>query len=210
LSTKVAREEQVKSQKLVAKITEIVNTLQIADWDFLLIGDGSGAGWNLGIGWACTLIDRQSWAAKMFYGGINSGTVSLAEILPYLHSLLWFFSQDGPGKDRVRAAQANHRVLRGHVITDSAYVANCGNQVATRQQHAPLWRAMDAFSEQGVTLTYHHWGRKTLSLNILADEVARQARYTIDAAYQHGVDALVKKYPGVSTAASVYDFFLWE
>lgn len=210
MSENIHQEEQAKQQKLVAKISQLTQMLGISTYDVLLIGDGSGSGWNLATGWACTLIDRYSSAAKLFYGGANCGTISIAELMPYLHAMTWFFSQDGPGHDRLKAALANRRALVVHVITDSAYIANCGNAICERKVHPHLWAAMDYFSTLGVVMIYHHWNRSEVTLNVLADEVSRQTRYTVAEAYQRGINELAKKFPGVSTEASVYDFFLWE
>ena len=78
---KTQQESNTSENELLAAIPDILNKLQIDDWDVLLIGDGSGAGWNLlsGCGWASVLIDKYSNNHKIFMGATTPGTITIGE-----------------------------------------------------------------------------------------------------------------------------------
>lgn len=205
-----AKNSENDNKEVISKISALTQEIGIAVWDVLIVGDGSGSGWHMGIGSACVLLDHASYASKLFMGGINVGTVTISEMLPYMLALDWYFSTNGPGKERVAAALANQRLLQVHVITDSAVVAHAGNNPKSRHCHTELWHALDAFKNRGLELTFHHWKRQGVTLNILSDEVARQARVAIESAYQNAIDVLSRKYPGMPKDAQPEDFFLWD
>lgn len=207
---RTSQEVNASKPELVASVEQIATELNINYWDVLIVGDGSGSGWDKGTGWACVLLDRFSWHAKLFYGAINTGTITIGELFPYLHSLIWYFSSDGPGKDRINAVRLTGRALQVHIITDNSSVALGGNQPETRKANLELWAAMDTIRARGISLVFHHWRRDGVSLNILADEVARQSRVTIEAAYGKGVEVLARKYPGLPADAKPEDFFFWR
>jgi ribonuclease HI len=179
---------------------------RLEQWDTLLIGDGSGSGWDLGAGWACVLIDKYSGARKLFCGALNTGTVSLAEIFPYLHAMCWYAAKDGPGSRRRQEAVSAGRALNIHVVTDSQYVAQAGNSAITRKQHKELWAAFDAYRLQGYQMIFHHVPREVINLNVFVDAVSRQARLALAEVYQSAVAELQRNYPGVPSDVTIYDF----
>jgi hypothetical protein len=212
MAKRKAPQQQPQQTKpaLVASIEGMTQELGIQFWDLLIVGDGSGSGWDKGTGWSCVLLDRFSWHAKLFYGGINTGTITIGELFPYLHALIWYFSGDGPGKDRLNAVRATGRAMQVHIVTDNAAVALGGNVPESRHSNLELWCALDHIRSRGVSLVFHHWRRDSVSLNILADEVARQSRVTIEKAYGEALKVLARKYPGIPADASPEDFFLWR
>jgi hypothetical protein len=190
----------------VATIAGLTKQLGITAWDAIIVGDGSGQGWDMGTGWACGLVDRYSGAAKLFYGSMNVGTVTIGEMMPYIHALLWYTDGDGPGKKRRKEALRAGRSLQIHIITDSEVVAKAGTNVTSRHAHPMLWAAYDACAAQGYTLVFHHVRRNQVNLNVLVDELSRCARQDLQGTQARAIAELQRRYPGVPSDATVYDF----
>jgi len=159
----------------IQSLQALVDKLHIPDWDVLLVGDGSGVGWEHPVGCAAVLIDRVSGQRKMFAAGLNTGTISIAEMLPYVLALNWYVSNHGPHKQRIAAAVPG-KPLQIHIVTDSEYVANAGNFPVQRKAHRPIWAAFNAVASMGYAITFHHIGRNRVDLNSWADVVAGKAR----------------------------------
>lgn len=185
----------------------LIKQLEISDpWDAIIVGDGSGMGWDMEAGWAAVLIDHYSGARKLMSGSFNVGTVMIGEMMPYVHALLWYFSKGGPGKRRAAEAQASNRVLEIHIVTDSLSVKSAGENPAGRSAHLALWAAMDAFKRYGCRLHYHYIPRDTVNLHVLVDAVSRASRLSAVGSYQAALNTLAKAYQDVSPDLSIYDF----
>lgn len=137
---------------------------------------------------------------------MNPGTVSLGEIFPYLHAMLWYAGKDGPGKGRRQVAATQGRNVEVHIITDSQYVATAGSQPGSRKAHRELWTAMDAFGHSGFNLRYHFIGRSAVDLNCLVDELSRQSRLALNGVWAASLPELQKRYPGLPDDVTIYDF----
>lgn len=146
--------------------------LGIADWDVLMVGDGSGCGWDIGCGWATAVVDRASGGRKLLWGGWSTGTVTIAELMPYVHALAWYENVCG---ERTRAAR-NKAVLAVHVISDSQTVVHQGNHTAGRHKLLPWWACWAGYLRAGYTARFHHVRREQVGLNVLCDHVGRCAR----------------------------------
>lgn len=198
------------ANKTLNTVYDLLKHFQIHDWDALLIGDGSGQGWNNAVGWAVTLYDRASGQAKPFWGAVNSGTISFGEIFPYAYALTWYMDKNHPGARRRRANLQHGHPVYVHIFTDSEYVANCGNRKAQRHALRELWEMFDAFERNGVKLQFHHVHRDLICVNILADQISRRVRIdlqdTVQQSYERALQDLQKKYPGLPDNASPYDF----
>lgn len=190
----------------LATLADLVTHLKIKDWDAIIIGDGSGTGWKMGAGWAAVLVDKYSGARKLFYGAMNTGTVTLGELFPYLHALSWYTSKDGPGARRRRELQSVDRQMNIHIVTDSQIIATAGNNPESRRSHQELWAAFDEYRKRGFILTFHFVGRDTVDMNVLADEVSRQARLDVEQTYDRATERLCKRYPGLPEDVTIYDF----
>lgn len=192
--------------KGLATLADLLNHLKITEWDAIIVGDGSGSGWKMGAGWAAVLIDKYSGARKLFYGAMNTGTVSLGELFPYLHALCWYTGRDGPGRHRRRELQSVQRQMQIHIVTDSQIIAMAGNRPQSRRSHQELWTAFDEFRKRGFVLTFHYVGRAKVDLNVLVDEVSRQARIDVEETHGKSIDTLCRRYPGLPGDVSIYDF----
>jgi hypothetical protein len=190
----------------LATLQELLKHLQVTEWDALIVGDGSGSGWKQGAGWSAVLIDKYSGARKLFYGALNAGTVTLGELLPYLHALSWYTATDAPGHRRRKEASLLGKQMHIHIVTDSQIIATSGNNPESRRSHRELWKAFDEYVRRGFILKFHYVPRDTVNLNVLVDEVSRQARLDIEDTYGRAVKKLCARYPGLSEDVSIYDF----
>jgi hypothetical protein len=189
----------------IPTLAELLKHCNIDNWDAVIIGDGSGQGWKMGAGWASVLIDRASAARKLFYGGLNTGTVTLGELLPYLHALSWYTGKDGPGTHRRKEKLALGKQMQVHIVTDSQIIAMAGNNPESRNTHQELWKAFDEYRARGFVITFHFVDRARVNMNVLVDEVARQARVDIEETYKRAIQLLVDRH-GIEPDASIYDF----
>lgn len=164
------------SLALQEQLRPLLQDLQINHWDALLIGDGSGSGWNIGCGWASTLFDKRTGCRKLFHGATNYGTAMLAELMASYWPLSWY------------AYHRDQRNLGGlcqiHVITDNqASVQQCAKHRVGELPKActPFW-AMIAQMEQSHKFRIElHWVRRvTLGSAHLADIVAGNARVAME------------------------------
>lgn len=169
----------MKQQPALQTLAEIAQNLGIANWDLLLVGDGSGSGWAQGCGWATTLVDNQTRERWQFVGGMNMGSINLAELMPYLHALTWYHAN--VGKQRIASIG---RPLVVHIITDSQVIAAQGQQAAELSQSLPKvqeaqWAAMRQLAHMGYLLHYHWIERCTTALNWAADLLAGMSRRAV-------------------------------
>lgn len=159
-------------------LPQLLVELQITAWDLLLVGDGSGTGWNDCCGWACAMIDRYSRDVRPFFGAMSVGSVNVAEFMPYYQALAWFHSQHGQQRLKERG------LLRVHIITDSDTTVSHGTQSANPTQPLPkvnrmLWAGMRQLGAEGYHIHYHWARRSTTLLNWYSDLLASLSRRAI-------------------------------
>jgi len=192
--------------KELATIQELTAHLKIQQWDALIIGDGSGSRWDSGMGWGSVLIDNYSAARKLFYGAANIGTVTLAELMPYIYAMSWYAGPKGMGHVcRKHKAQQGLNV-QVHIVTDSRVIATCGARPESRKAYRELWAMLDCYRANGFDLTFHHVSRDVVNMNVLMDAISRQSRLSLAGVYERAIQELQGKYPGLPDEASIYDF----
>lgn len=144
-------------------IASLLLSLGIQEWDYLLIGDGSGTTWQNNIGWCSSLFSKDN-EINHFFGGQNSGTNIIAEMLAYVAPLLWLKEQH------------KKTSLSVHIITDCELISQQGNNITQRKSHKELWNLFDAIVRNGIFLTWHWYRRDQLDLNKLSHEKANEMR----------------------------------
>lgn len=151
----------------------------ISVWDLLLVGDGSGSGWDGACGWATALVDNNQKLGQFYHGGMNLGSVNLAEQMPYMQAMLhWLNACKG------RELLKRRGVLQVHIITDSETVAKHGSQASNfdemlpRTQY-PLWAAWREMIREGFQFTFHWAPRASNLFNIACDCIASMARRSV-------------------------------
>ena len=154
-------------------LAELLEHFQIATCDLALVGDGSGATWKIGGGWACLAVHTGPKPFhKLFYGSLYPGTVNIAELLPYVHALGWYISDNGPAADELKRVR---RPLAVHVFSDSEVTCRIGNG-ARAKSNVLWWGALREIRQWGLEVRFHHAPRTVISANILTDAVSRAAR----------------------------------
>lgn len=154
----------------------VLQSLQIQEWDVLLIGDGSGSGWQGACGWASILIDRATRGRRIFHGAMNLGSINVAESLPYIQALAWY-----------DATQKQHRQNQGstiqvHIVTDSSTVATWCNAAADVTRAIPggagllIGSYIREMSRRGYSVRTHWAKRMSNQVNWAADLIAGLSR----------------------------------
>ena len=169
----------------------LLDRLHITRWDCLLLGDGSGSGWQLGCGWACGLIPRATHGRKLFCGGLNTGTAFLAETVAYMAPLHWYHYY-----------REKHQ-LKGlacvHIITDNKALAQQGQQYRTGtlppKSNPGFWGMLRGFEQAYGLVIYTHWqARNTTAINGLMDVIAGNSRTTLRDMQIPGADRELSDY----------------
>lgn len=171
----------------------------MTDWDYLIVGDGSGTTWAKEFGWGSALICKHDFERKLFYGSMSLGTNNMAELMAVLHPLMYLANtQQGvrPGG------------LKVHVVSDSEYVINGLKKedpiwVSQLEMNRELWMAIHMTRRRGLVIKGHHILRDTIDLNRLGHDLANLARKSLITAaeelphdvYKMNPDAESKKSP---------------
>jgi ribonuclease HI len=150
--------------------------IQPNEWDFLIVGDGSGSNWNYQSGWASISIEKETLKRRAWYGAMNCGTVNFSEMMAYLQPLNWYV-----------AAEANRRSKSGkvrfrdvHIVTDSKYCRDRGESPdSAPRRNSALWRVFDEFKRHGLLLHWHWIPRASVALNVYADKLSKEARLAL-------------------------------
>ena len=149
-------------------LEQLLLELQISQWDYLFIGDGSGNVWQFPVGFACVVIERGTDWRDVFWGGFNCGTNNYAEMNAYLNPLDYLIECDS-------MVRSPDKACRVHICTDSEWLRNAGMGVWSRDKHRPTWAKYDAYRKYGIILMWH-WipGHEGILANELCDRVANR------------------------------------
>lgn len=157
-------------------LLEWTKAQQLPEWDVILIGDGSSSKWEVGAGWGCTLIERKTGHREVFWGGMNLGTVPIAEIMAYVHAMLWYSAE-------LERRSKTHQKTRVLVICDNKPLMQQGEQLVrgsrtpgSLDSNRALWRALIGYQQEGFAFHFHWIERVTIALNRYADTLASVSR----------------------------------
>lgn len=145
-----------------------------ADWDLLLIGDGSGSLADMPSGSAVVLIDRREEGRRCLVSGFSCLSIGNAELWPYLHALIYF--HDAVGRERINR---DGRPIKVFIVTDSELIAHQGRREWQRKTLAPLWAAVDQIASQGYDLHWRWVRNDTVAFNSFADYFSVEGRLAI-------------------------------
>jgi ribonuclease HI len=155
-------------------LADLLARLGITEWDFLLVGDGAGSGWDGPCGWGAVLVERESGKRTVWDGTLNSGTVNFAEIMAYLQPLTWLASREDEKRKRQSEGRRAHHI---HIVTDSQYCAQVGNGPnRVLAKNTLLWGVFSLLARQGFLLHWHWLERDNCALNRYADRLSKLAR----------------------------------
>ena len=157
--------------------------IPLDNWDVVLVGDGSGSKWNYSVGWGCVAIHRNRMEREVFYGGMNDGTVNIAEAMAYLAPLSKYAAEvAAEDKERRRNHPSTPPATREvHIITDSEYTRRRGEGTdsVNFKKNAVLWAGYEMFNRQGIFLHWHHLPREDAELNHYADLLSKESRMLV-------------------------------
>lgn len=159
-------------------VEKILQRLNVAQWDIVLVGDGSGSSWGKGIGWACVSFEHLTKKRRVWFGGANDGTVNMSEIMAYLQPLTYFSAQEA----EKRKERGTTRAYNVHIVTDSQYCRDTGKlRSALVAKNAGLWACFNVFARHGFVLHWHWMKRESTGLNVLCDSLSRAGRLALKA-----------------------------
>jgi ribonuclease HI len=155
------------------------------EWDWLLVGDGSGSTWDRACGWACAVIERLAdpdTPPAVFSGSCDRGTNIFAEVMAFLAPLQWVQEQEKERRKRLNLAP---RPVRVHLLTDNQYCSEemarrdrlrKGGQPSPEGKYGELWCVYEHLGRRGYSLRWHLVGRETVGLHVGADRLSRACR----------------------------------
>lgn len=162
------------SQAEIEQLSAFLETHGITRWDWIVIGDGSGSGWDGPAGFASVLIDNATRTRHDWAGSLSRASINMAEMMALLHPLNWLASVEA---DRRSKRGSRVTALRIHLFTDSEYTSNTGsNRNRKVHKNGLLWSCFDALTRQGLVLFWHWIRRETVPLQIEMDEQSKIAR----------------------------------
>ena len=148
--------------------TRIAKKFQLHKWDYIIAGDGSATTWELTTGFGSILYSRESQSRRKFFGGFSCGTNNVAEIMAFLHPLLYLDA----------TISTKHRAPTVYVLSDSEYVVNAGNGKNERKSNKALWAAVDDIGKRFILL-FRHSPRMILPANVYGDTAGNMVRITM-------------------------------
>jgi ribonuclease HI len=154
-------------QESIATLERLAQRLGLADFDLLLVGDGSGTVYDRPAGWACVAYDRRKRSAVLHAGATSGGTNNFAELFPYVQAL-WHHHQDHD--------QAPTLPVRVSIVSDSELTVRCGSGRYARRANGCLWAAVSWFEQNGYQLSWRHVPRNSSAWGALTDAVAGRMR----------------------------------
>ena len=156
-------------------LARLLTDYNVGKWDLIMIGDGSGSGADRACGWSVAIIDRLTGLRRMLAGAQNLGSITIAEVVPYIMALDYFNIVMRTPQHRTNMALPFS--LDVHIFTDSSHTANAGKGLHTRVKHGGLWASIAYFEEHGYKLTWHWFERDNpFKLHKLMDEMASELR----------------------------------
>ncbi len=145
--------------------------LSLPDFDFLLVGDGSGTILANPCAWACFSYEKTSQTIHAHHGCSNHGTNNFAELAPYLFALHHIHSQFS-SQDQLSPTR-NTRVV---IVSDSELTVRCGNKTYSRNSNQAWWVALDWFASHGYSVEFYHTKRNSNAIGTAADALAGDTR----------------------------------
>lgn len=189
---------------LIEPLDDMLARLEIRNWDWLLVGDGSGTSLDHACGWSCVAVGRREGVRHTLAGACSHGTSQFSEIMAVMHGVAWLCQYT----KRSRHTEYGRRsYLNVHVLTDNANCRQSAQKAPGERPDAgfaPFWSMFDGFERQGLILHWHHVRRETVGLNAYADRSSRAHRIMMEK-HRPG-EPIVTGPTQVPELKSVYDF----
>lgn len=161
----------VETPRHPKEFRNLLRLYDVTDWDYVIVGDGSGSTWKRAAGWGALVFDRQQPGHDVFVGNVNRGTNNFAELMPYVQTLLYLADCE----DRRHRAGQPRRFAKVVIFTDSSYCAG-GDKTTLKGTHIALWAGIHAMKRAGLVLTWKLVPRATDDFNRLCDVLSKSQR----------------------------------
>lgn len=157
---------------LAKSVGELIASLNIINWDALLVTDGSGQTADMPAGYSACLILRREGAIRLFHGQVAGASSQEAEARAVFEGLI--------GLLRLKLHKQPTGV-RLHLLTDSQHVQTLVNKqnpmdVAAPKSHPMLWAGIRQVTRLGISLQAHHLPRNSNPLMTWMDRIAGHNR----------------------------------
>lgn len=174
------------------------------DWDWLLVGDGSGSEGDRVAGWACVAIDRLAapdQARAVWSGCATRGSPVFAEANAFIGPLEWVAATERARQELRLERHGTSKTARVHLVTDSEECFRYATGPPQRREG--FWRVFDCFDPTLLSLRWHCVLRETVGLHVYVDRVSRAARQLYEWSAPGGP---VLRNKSGEVLGSVYDF----
>lgn len=138
--------------------------LNCNNYDYVLVGDGSGSTIQTSIGYSAFVLDVARESILQLEGYWNHGTVNQSEILPTLLLLNYLESSN---------ILPPVKIL---VISDSEVTVNCGNKKWARNANKFMWAGLDYFESVGYKVEFRWVKRNTNLISKECDRISKEMR----------------------------------
>jgi ribonuclease HI len=163
---------QAFSENEIELLEEIIQKLKIKDWDYLLIGDGSGSNLDEPCAWASVMFSREDKKYTHWYGGMRHGTVNIAEFMAFVQPIQHLIN--------LQKVSTVKKALTVQVVTDSDYVSKIGNSLQLGDiKNKIYWLLLAEANQQGVFINWNYHPRNDFHLSFWADFKSKYIRKKI-------------------------------
>lgn len=159
---------------LIPELDALARSLNLPEFDLLLIGDGSGNTAHRTAGWGCLAYDRRKQEVILHAGATTCGTNNFAELMPFVQALWYHDATLQPPHS------PSPRVLsRTVIVSDSEVTVRCGTGMYTQKANGALWAAIRWFESQGYAIFWKHVPRNSNFGSSAMDQLAGYVRRLI-------------------------------
>ena len=155
----------------INNLKSLLDRLRVPEyWDLIMVGDGSGSGWESPGGWCGIMLERDRETGLVKYhkpaiGGVNRGSINWLEAMPYWHML----------------REYNHNTetappIDVFIFSDSKWVVEAMSGKFRLKSHRDMRAVFRMYQQDGYRLNWTHVPREVLALNSLADRIATTGR----------------------------------
>lgn len=152
---------------LVLAIEKLTSSLDLPDYDVLLIGDGSGTVAQKCSAWACWYC-KPNETPVLHTGTFSLGTNNFAELIPYV-SVLWLDAYQKPATPRTVV-----------IVSDSELTVRQGTGEYSKNTSQILWDWIDRMRSIGYHIIWKHVKRNTNPFSAICDREAGNLRREIE------------------------------
>lgn len=148
-------------------------------WDLLLFGDGAGASWKIGGGFASILFDGRTGERAHIIGGQSLTTVNRMELSAYTQGLAYHFGCMLDG-------HLNDPPYHTYIFSDSEITVKIGRGEYLPKKNRDLWQLIHWYELQGYRFTWRWVPRNSTPYHEFADYLAGTARHAVTSANAEG------------------------